>query len=104
MKIYIIKTTYPTLESALLLKDSLLQNKLASCIHIQQITSFYHWGGNICEDKEFELSIKTSKQFYQTIESIIISTHPYEIPQIVAFSAKKALKSYQKWHIKSLKQ
>lgn len=99
----IVKTTLPTLELALKLKDILLNENLASCINIQESKSFYKWESQIQSNNEIELNIKTNIELYHDVESTIINNHPYKIPQIIAIKVHKSNENYEKWHINSIK-
>ncbi|RDU58089.1 divalent-cation tolerance protein CutA [Helicobacter sp. MIT 99-5507] len=101
-KIYIIKTTFNDIKDVNKLQNILLEKNLASCIQINQIKSAYIWEGKICNEDEIQLSIKTNKKNAKKIESIILDTHPYEIPQILILKSK-ASKSYLKWHKNELR-
>lgn len=39
----------------------LIEEKLAACVNITKINSYYRWEGEFCEDKEALLIIKTER-------------------------------------------
>ncbi|WP_373278913.1 divalent-cation tolerance protein CutA [Shewanella marina] len=91
-------TTCPTTESAKLIAQSLVNDKLAACVQIMApMTSFYHWQDQICQDSEIALHIKCCTQDYQAIEQRICELHPYDVPQIIALSITDGLPRYLDW-------
>lgn len=93
----IVLTTAPDIETAKKLSTDIISNKLASCIQIKQIDSIYFWENSICEDKEYQLIIKTKKSLYKDIEKFIQQNHPYKIPQILQVDISDGNKEYLEW-------
>ena len=52
-------TTDSNKTNALRVAKLLIENKLAACVSIKQIFSFYEWDNDIEETKEFEITIKS---------------------------------------------
>ena len=102
VKNIIIKTTYPNKHEALNLVNLLLENKLASCVQIKQIESFYCYERELCKEREFEINIKTRKKLFKQIKKLIQKIHPYETPQIIALKIKSMNGSYLRWHLDSI--
>ncbi len=75
----------------------LVEMKLAACVHMDEIESFYEWKGKIERSPEFRLIIKASSDNYESIEKTIIQNHNYELPGIVAIEADRGLPAYLKW-------
>lgn len=96
-KIIIIETTYPNLEAAKNLAEILLKEKLAGCIHFQQIESMYEWREKIENDVEFLVRIKTRNSLYEKIEKIIKKHHSYKVPEIIAIDVTRAEENYSLW-------
>ena len=79
------------------LAGSLVENKLAACVQIIPIRSFYEWKGEVCRDEERLLLIKTRASLYGDIEAFIIQNHPYEVPEIVRCELAGGLDRYLTW-------
>lgn len=80
------------------LAHTLLQEKLAACIHcLPQGTSFYHWQGQLEESTEHTLLIKTSAALAEKAMARIAALHPYDVPEILQFSATGGLPAYLNW-------
>ena len=46
---------------------------------------------------ELALTIKTVRENYSAIEELIVSLHPYDVPEIVAVELDNGLKPYLDW-------
>ena len=104
MKSLVVLCTVPTLELAKIMANGLVKEKLAACVNIiPNITSVYEWDDKICEDKEFLLMIKTNASKYPKLESKLLATHRYEVPEIIALPIERGSRAYLKWLGKFLK-
>lgn len=91
-------TTLPDQDTARSLARRLLEEKLAACINIMPaMTSVYAWKGEVCEDSECLLLIKTSQACYGRIETWLRTQHPYELPEIIATGITHGLPDYLGW-------
>ena len=61
------------------------------------VQSIYRWQGVIEEAMELALTIKTVRENYSAIEELIVSLHPYDVPEIVAVELDNGLKPYLDW-------
>jgi periplasmic divalent cation tolerance protein len=77
-KYCIIQTTYEEKKDANKVATLLLAKKLAACVQISKIKSFYTYEDKIHKSNEYILSIKTKKSKYDEIQSFIKATHPYK--------------------------
>lgn len=70
----------------------------AACANIVPgLVSVYQWQGEIHNDPEALLLIKTSAQAYAGLEARILELHPYELPEIVAVPLARGLRGYLDW-------
>lgn len=76
---------------------ALLTQKLAACIQEMAINSHYVWQGEVCQDVETLLVIKTRKDLYPQVEEQIIQLHNYEVPQIVQLEIQDGFNPYLSW-------
>jgi len=97
MKPYLIQTTTNNYKEAKKIAKVLLEKRLGACIQISKIDSLYMWKGELCEDKEYLLNIKTKKSNYEKIQRKIKENHSYDVPEIIAFPIKKTEKKYKKF-------
>jgi periplasmic divalent cation tolerance protein len=90
-------TTVGDREQARRLAAEILSARLAACVQIVPIESFYAWKGELVEDTEVLLLIKTRDERYDDLERAIRSRHPYEIPEVVALRIERGLPEYLAW-------
>ena len=94
----IVMTTTPDLSLAEDLARRIIFAHLAACVQIlPPMTSFYFWKDEVQTDAEHLLLIKTLEEKYDDLEKFIQENHSYEVPEIVAISAKKVSESYLEW-------
>lgn len=103
MSLIIVQTTCPNKEEASNIVKSLIENKLAACIQMSEIESFYMWEDEFCNDKEILLNIKTKKENFKKIQSKIKELHSYDVPEIISINIDNVSKEYKKFIEKSCK-
>ena len=98
MNYIVVLCMIDTYEAAKSIARTLVESKLAACVNIvPQITSIYSWKGEIVEDNEFLLIIKSKSEAYGKLEAKIKELHSYEVPEIIAFDINKGLPEYLRW-------
>lgn len=84
--------------SATRIARALVEKKLAACVNIvPEIRSIYSWKGEICDDRELLIIVKTTHQLFDALQAQIKALHPYEVPEIIAFTIKDGLPDYLRW-------
>ena len=100
----LILCTINDIQKAKEISQKLLEEKLIACSNIiPNINSLYRWEGKICEDNEFLLILKSRKDLFEEINSIITNIHPYEIPEIISVDIKDGNDAYIEWLNRELK-
>jgi periplasmic divalent cation tolerance protein len=82
--------------------NALVNKGLAACVNIHPITSVYKWKENVEEEREVELSIKTTSEMLENVKKTIISMHSYELPALLWWSVDVEDK-YAHWIIECMK-
>lgn len=95
--ICITLTTTDKLPLAKKIAHTLVQTKLAKCVQIHPVTSVYEWKGEVVEDEEYRLIIKSPSANVKAIETAISSMHDYEVPQIITLDASGGSEKYLEW-------
>ena len=96
-KYILITTTFDNKDEANKIMNLLLKERLVSCCQLSNITSSYHWKGNIEVADEFLVQMKTKKELYKDVEKTILDNHSYEIPQIISYDITDGYSEYLKW-------
>ena len=90
-------TTAPGREVAEKLAEGILSRKLAACVQMMAIRSFYRWEGELQKEEEVALHIKTTEARYSELEAWIKSVHPYDVPEIIKVPITGGLPGYLDW-------
>jgi periplasmic divalent cation tolerance protein len=99
----LVLTTVGTEEEASRIARELVCRRHAACVNVVPgIRSTYRWQGKVCRDSEFLLVIKTLREEYPAIEAAIRELHSYELPEILAFEAKRGEAGFLGWIAASL--
>jgi len=75
----------------------LVEEKLAACVNVTEVNSYYRWKGEFCEDREALLIIKTEKSKVDMIIERIKEVHSYELPEIIALPIVAGYDRYLAW-------
>ncbi len=97
MEYCIILTTCPNTEEADRMASELIEQKLAACVQLSPVTSYYGWQGNPHSDAEIKLLIKTRSRLYDSVEHFIKQHHSYDVPQIVQIPILEGSDEYLDW-------
>ncbi|MGB0130537.1 divalent-cation tolerance protein CutA [Chlorobium sp.] len=92
-----VVTTIPGREEAEQLAEGILGNRLAACIQMTGIRSFFLWEGAMQREAEMLLLIKTTAERYSALESYISEYHPYDVPEIIRIPVTAGLPGYLSW-------
>ena len=101
--IRLIMVSHPA-ENAQGLAHQLVEQNLAACVHLlPRGTSVYRWEGNVCEEKETLLLIKTAAE-PDRVKSAVLKAHPHDCPEIIFLEIKDGHREYLDWVIQSTKE
>ena len=94
MNIVLIQTTCSNKDEAKNIAKVLIEEKLAACVQLSEIESFYSWNNEFCCDNETLLSIKTTKENFEKIKSKIKELHSYDLPEIIQLDITNTSEEY----------
>ncbi len=98
MNFYLFTVTVPNIEEGKKIAKNLVESKLAACVNIiQDISSVYRWKGEIHEDHEHLLLIKTTEDKSESVIQKINSIHSYSEPECIGFKVEKGSQKYLNW-------
>jgi periplasmic divalent cation tolerance protein len=93
----IVITTVATAVEAEKIARLLLERKLAACVQVNEIRSYYRWQGEIQGESEQRLWIKCRVADYGAIEQLIKAHHSYELPEIILLPIAAGSPDYLNW-------
>ena len=93
----VVLTTTGSREEAERIAQALISENLAACINLVPITSIYRWEGEICNDEEIQLIIKTDLNRFAQIQARITQLHSYDLPEIIAMPITQGSPGYLNW-------
>jgi periplasmic divalent cation tolerance protein len=93
----VVMTTVSNKEQAEKLARTVLEARLAACVQIQDITSYYWWDEKINRDAEQLLFLKTTADKYQALEAHLIANHSYDTPEILRLPVEAGFEKYLNW-------
>ena len=94
----LVLCTCPDRESAQLIAEQLVGQKLAACVNILPgVISVYRWQGNIEESDEHMLVIKTVSDAFEELANTINELHPYELPEVIGVPIESGSLDYLNW-------
>ena len=101
MDIIVIYCTVPNKKLAKNITKIIMRHKLAACVSlIDGVQSTFSWDGEICEEKEVLMMIKTRRANYGKIKLVIEDMHTYSVPEVVALPIVDCSEDYLKWLVK----
>ena len=101
--VVLVLTTIGADADAPALARTLVDERLAACVNIlPPMTSIYRWKGNVEEDREQLLVIKTAATRAQSLMDRIRQLHPYEVPELLVVPASDGSAAYLDWVVESV--
>ena len=99
-KVLLLITTESNKKIAKKIAKLLLKKKLAACVSLKDIYSFYEWEGKIKEVIEVEIIIKSKTELKNALIFFLQKMSSYNVPQII-YKKFNSEKKYINWVNKS---
>lgn len=91
-------TTVDSEELAYDLARKLVRESLAACVQVSSpVKSFYEWQGKVCEDVEYQMWIKLSRQSLNEFKDWLEAHHPYEVHELLVTAVEDGNPKYLEW-------
>ena len=97
MNAVLILTTASTHDEASRIAEALVAERLAACVQLSPIESWYRWEGRIEHAPEMRLHIKTTADRADQVRDRIRALHSYEVPEIVVLPIGGGSADYLDW-------
>jgi periplasmic divalent cation tolerance protein len=77
---------------------TLVEERLAACVNVlPSMTSVYRWKGQVEQDREQQLVIKTTIDRLPALEARVRELHTYELPEFLVIAADEGAAAYLAW-------
>ena len=91
-------TTTSTEREAKHLASLFVRENVAACVQIiSRIQSIYKWQGEIHDEQEYLLLIKTEDKRIKDLKKLIEKNHSYEVPEFIVLPIIDGSDTYFKW-------
>ena len=100
----VVLVTAPTAESAAAIARALVEEGLAACGNvIPGLRSIYRWAGEIHDDAEALVVLKTERRLVQAMKERLPALHPYQVPELLVLPVEDGLGPYLDWIARSVR-
>ncbi|MDH3746432.1 MAG: divalent-cation tolerance protein CutA [Acidobacteriota bacterium] len=98
MSAIVVVTTVGTQEQANGIAEELVGRRHAACVNILNVArSVYRWQGQVCDDSEYLLVIKTLDSAFEEVQATIQELHQYDLPEILSFGVGRGEENFLRW-------
>lgn len=100
--ISVVLVTAPDEAVAARLARTLVEERLAACANlIPGVRSIYRWEGEVHDEPEVLLVLKTSAACLPSLLARVPQLHPASVPEVVELPAGRVLGSYARWVVEN---
>ena len=94
----VVLTTLGDAEAARAFVSALVQARLVACgTLLPAATSIYRWEGELREEPEVVVLLKTDVAKWEALCAAVRERHPYEVPELLALPVSRGLDLYLSW-------
>ncbi len=98
MSAQLVYVTAGNRDDAMKIGEAAVRGRLAACANILgEMTSIYWWEGNVQNDGEVAMILKTTAENLPALIDKIREIHPYDCPCIVALDIEKGNPDFLNW-------
>ena len=81
-----------------ILARRLVQERLVACGNvIPGLTSVYRWNGEIQEETEALVMLKTTEDLVDVLRKRVLELHPYDVPEFLSLPVLEGYDPYLRW-------
>ena len=94
----LVFTTLPSADKAAELAKLLVNERLVACANLlPAIRSIYRWQGELHDENEVLVLLKTRAEHLERLKLRILEVHPYEVPEVLAVPVESGYQPYLDW-------
>lgn len=76
---------------------ALVEERLAACVNVSQVKSYFKWEGKLSADSEELMIIKTERRMIEPLKKRIKELHSYKVPEVIVLSISEGDEAYLRW-------
>jgi periplasmic divalent cation tolerance protein len=94
----IVLTTIPADADAAAFARAIVESRLAACVNLlPPMESVYRWDGEIAQETERQVVIKTSRERVAPLWERVRELHPYDVPEFLVLPIVDGNDAYLRW-------
>jgi periplasmic divalent cation tolerance protein len=94
----VVFVTAPSADKAAEIARALVDEQLAACGNIiPGLRSIYRWQGQVYDEAEVLLLLKTQAPLFEQLRRRVLALHPYECPEVIAVRPEQGHAPYLAW-------
>jgi periplasmic divalent cation tolerance protein len=96
--VLVVLVTAPDAKTGGDLARALVGERLAACANlVSGVRSIYRWEGEVQDDAEVLLVVKTAASRLEALVERVNALHPYDLPEVLALPAGGGSAGYLEW-------
>jgi periplasmic divalent cation tolerance protein len=98
----VLLTTVPSADIGERIARALVDGGLAACVNVlPPMVSVYRWQGEVQQDRECQLVIKTAATRVEAVHAKIAELHPYDLPEFLVLPVGGGDPAYLAWVVEA---
>jgi periplasmic divalent cation tolerance protein len=94
----VVLVACPSAEKAAEIARRLVEKRLAACGNvIPGVRSIYRWEGQVQDEAEVLLLLKTRRPCLKELLRRVLALHPYQVPEVIALGVEAGHGPYLEW-------
>ncbi|MCC6646018.1 MAG: divalent-cation tolerance protein CutA [Polyangiaceae bacterium] len=94
----VLVSTAPSEEVAARIARALVERRLVACVNlVPRVRSVYRWQGEVHDDAETLMLMKTTPARAPEVAEALRELHPYECPELIELGVEGGLAAYLAW-------
>jgi periplasmic divalent cation tolerance protein len=101
----VVFVTVGNADAAAAIAKKLVEERMVACANlVPRIRSIYRWKGEIYDEEEYLLIMKTRSSLVPALTMRVRELHSYEVPEIIAVSIEEGLPEYLNWVMENTRE
>lgn len=97
-EVRIVLVTVPDVDTGQALARTLVGARLAACGNVVPgLLSIYRWEGEVHQDPECLVILKTTAAKVPEVERAVVEEHPYQVPEVLVLPVLTGYLPYLRW-------